>query len=85
MLFRLILVLIVAGVIGSVGASLAGRRTGPGCLASIALGFIGALIGSWLQGLLHAREFIVIEGLPIIWSVIGATLFVAVIGTVSSE
>lgn len=85
MLFQLVVVLIVAAVIGSVGASLAGRRTAPGCLGSIALGFVGALLGDWLQQFLHARELIVIGGIPIVWSVIGAALFVAIIGAFSSD
>ena len=42
-----LLLLVVAGVSGSIGQAIAGYTRG-GCLASIALGFIGALVGVWL-------------------------------------
>jgi len=55
---------------------------------SIAVGFIGALLGLWLQKLTGAPELFTIqfgegEGathFPIVWSLIGAVLFVAVVG-----
>ena len=53
-------------------------------LFSIALGFIGAVIGMWLARSLKLPELFAIDiggtKFPIIWSIIGATLFVAVIG-----
>jgi uncharacterized membrane protein YeaQ/YmgE (transglycosylase-associated protein family) len=56
-------------------------------LVSIALGFIGALIGTWVaQQFGLAEPFMVrIEGesFPILWSIIGAALFVAVVHLVS--
>ena len=45
-LIELILLLIVAGIAGSIGQAIAGYSTG-GCLTSIAVSFIGALIGVW--------------------------------------
>ncbi len=82
-LMHLIVLLIVAGIVGSIGQSLAGfSRTG--CLGSIALGFIGALIGMWLGRSLGLPLFFVIRiggtPFPIVWSIIGAALFVAVLG-----
>lgn len=81
-LLDLLLLLLIAGICGSLGQAIAGYSRG-GCLVSIALGFIGALIGMWLARLLGLPELIpvVIGGtsFPIIWSIIGATLFVAVI------
>jgi uncharacterized membrane protein YeaQ/YmgE (transglycosylase-associated protein family) len=81
-LLDLLLLLLIAGVCGSLGQAIAGYSRG-GCLVSIALGFIGALIGMWLARLLGLPELIpvVIGGtsFPIIWSIIGSTLFVAVI------
>ncbi|MEW6125656.1 MAG: hypothetical protein AB1757_01220 [Acidobacteriota bacterium] len=79
----LILLLIIAGVCGAIGKSIAGYDRG-GCLASIALGFIGALLGVWLAGQLDLPKMWVIriggEPFPIIWSIIGSALFVAVLG-----
>ena len=82
-LTHLIVLLVVAGVVGAIGQSLAGfSRTG--CLGSIALGFIGALIGMWLGRTLGLPTLFVVHiggtSFPIVWSIIGAALFVAVLG-----
>lgn len=81
-LIDFIILLIVAGLCGSLGQAIGGYSRG-GCLVSIALGFIGALIGVWLARMLHLPEVFApdIGGtkFPIIWSIIGAALFVAII------
>jgi uncharacterized membrane protein YeaQ/YmgE (transglycosylase-associated protein family) len=51
----MLILLLVAGVCGSVGQAIAGYSRG-GCLVSIALGFIGALLGMWLAGVLGLHE-----------------------------
>lgn len=85
-LWEIIALLIVAGVCGSIGQAIAGYSHG-GCLASIALGFIGALIGFYLHRALHLPDLFLLNigdfAFPVIWSIIGATLFVAVIGFIS--
>ena len=58
MLLQLLLLLLIAGVCGSLGQAIGGYSHG-GCLVSIALGFIGALLGTWLAGALHLRVGIV--------------------------
>lgn len=62
--------------------ALAGYTAG-GCLVSIALGFIGALLGKWLAALLGLPELFMIQvggqPFPILWSIIGSALFVAVL------
>ena len=77
-----LLLLLVAGICGSIGQAIAGYNRG-GCLVSIAIGFIGALLGMWLAGLLGLREMLAVrvggESFPIVWSIIGAALFVAVL------
>jgi len=47
----LLLLLLIAGVCGSLAQALVGYSHG-GCLASIALGFIGAILGTWLAELI---------------------------------
>jgi uncharacterized membrane protein YeaQ/YmgE (transglycosylase-associated protein family) len=78
-----IILLVVAGIVGSIGQAIAGFSRG-GCLTAIAVGFIGALLGVWLARTFHLPELFVfnVEGtsFPIVWSIIGAALFVAVIG-----
>ena len=86
MLIQFLVLLLIAGVCGAIGQAIGGYSHG-GCLVSIALGFIGALLGSWLAGALHLSELfaIAIAGtrFPIVWSIIGAALFVAVINLIS--
>ena len=85
-LVDLLLLLLVAGICGALGQAIGGFSRG-GCLVSIALGFIGALLGTWLARNLGLPELlpVVIGGqrFPVIWSIIGAALFVAVIGLIS--
>lgn len=74
--------LLIAGICGAIGQAIAGYSRG-GCLASIAVGFIGSLVGMWLARILGLPELFMInvggETFPIIWSIIGAALFVAII------
>src|ERR671922_185936 len=46
-LTQFLILLLVAGICGSIGQAIAGYSRG-GCLVSIALGFIGALLGTYL-------------------------------------
>ncbi len=82
-LIDFIALLIVAGVVGALGQAIAGYSRA-GCFGSIALGFIGALVGMWLGRSLGLPEIFVISiggtRFPIIWSIIGSALFVAVLG-----
>ncbi len=77
-----VILLVVAGVCGALGQAIVGYSRG-GCLASIALGFIGALLGVWIARALNLpRMFELVIGdqpFPVIWSIIGAALFVALI------
>lgn len=85
-LVDLLLLLLVAGIIGSIGQAIAGFERG-GCLVSIGVGFIGALLGAWLGRQLGAGDLFVLEvggtSFPVVWSIIGATVFVAIISLVS--
>jgi uncharacterized membrane protein YeaQ/YmgE (transglycosylase-associated protein family) len=85
-LMGFLVLLVVAGVCGSIGQAIAGYSAG-GCFVSIALGFIGALIGMWMSRKLGLPELFVIsiggERFPVIWSIIGAALFVAVLSLVT--
>jgi uncharacterized membrane protein YeaQ/YmgE (transglycosylase-associated protein family) len=85
-LWSLLILLLVAGVCGAVGQAIAGYSRG-GCLVSIALGFIGALLGTWIAGALGLPELFAVniggKPFPIIWSIIGAALFVAVLSLIT--
>jgi uncharacterized membrane protein YeaQ/YmgE (transglycosylase-associated protein family) len=77
-----LLLLIVAGICGAIAQSVVGYSHG-GCLVCIVLGFIGALLGSWLAGLMSLPEPFMIQisgkNFPVLWSIIGAVLFVAIL------
>ena len=81
-LFDLLILLLVAGICGALGQAITGFSRG-GCLVSIALGFVGAVIGMWLARTLHLPELFAVQigttSFPIVWSIIGSALFVAVI------
>ncbi|HLL15173.1 MAG TPA: GlsB/YeaQ/YmgE family stress response membrane protein [Pyrinomonadaceae bacterium] len=78
----LLILLLVAGVCGALGQAISGFSRG-GCLVSIALGFIGAILGMWLARQLGLPELLILpvggKSFPVVWSIIGSALFVAVI------
>ena len=79
-ILELLILLLVAGISGAAGQALAGYSRG-GCLGSIAVGFVGALLGSWIADALGFSEILAVNvggsQFPIVWSIIGAALFVA--------
>lgn len=81
-LLDLVVLLLIAGVCGALGQAISGFSRG-GCLVSIAIGFIGALLGMWLAGRLGLPEIFPVHigttSFPVIWSIIGSALFVAII------
>ena len=82
-LVSLLLLLLIAAIAGTIGQALAGYSMG-GCLLSIVVGFIGAVLGLWLARELGLPEPLPVrvggETFPLLWSIIGSALFAAVIG-----
>ena len=80
---EIIILLIVSAVCGSIGMAIVGYSRG-GCLTSIALGFIGALLGMWIAREMKLPEVFTLDvgdvHFPIVWSIIGSALFVGVLG-----
>ena len=74
--------LIIAGIAGAIAKSLVGLNRG-GCIISIVVGFIGAMIGTWLARELNLPDLIVfyIRGTEyhILWTILGAVIFTAVL------
>lgn len=87
-LMDFLVILLVAGVCGAIGQSIAGFSRG-GCLVSIALCFIGSLLGVWIARTLNLPVVFAIDiggkSFPIVWSIAGAAIFVAVLGFVSGR
>lgn len=84
-LLELLLLLVIAGICGAIGKAIVGYMPG-GFLVSIGVGFVGALIGTWLARLLGLPELFAIElggnTFPIVWSILGSILFVALVAVV---
>jgi uncharacterized membrane protein YeaQ/YmgE (transglycosylase-associated protein family) len=84
----LIVLVVIAAICGAVGKALAGGVRG-GLIVSIALGLIGALVGPWVAQQLGLSEPFVLhlsgQSFPIVWSIIGAALFVALLHFLSGR
>jgi uncharacterized membrane protein YeaQ/YmgE (transglycosylase-associated protein family) len=82
----LLVLLIVAGICGGIGRAIGGG-TGGGFFVSIAVGFVGALLGTFVAHYFHLPELLLVtvdnHPFPIVWSIIGASLFVALVHLVS--
>ncbi|MBV9467802.1 MAG: GlsB/YeaQ/YmgE family stress response membrane protein [Abitibacteriaceae bacterium] len=77
-----LLLLVVAAIIGAIGEAIAGYSAG-GCAMSAVIGFIGAMIGGWLEKSIPIlpRNVIHVSGhsFPIVGSILGAALFVFIL------
>ncbi len=82
-ILEFLVLLLIAAVIGAIGQALAGFYIG-GCLLSAGVGFVGALLGAVLARTLGLPELLVMtigdQPFPIVWSIIGSVIFVAVVG-----
>jgi uncharacterized membrane protein YeaQ/YmgE (transglycosylase-associated protein family) len=85
-LLQFILLIVVAAICGAIGQTLAGYSLG-GCLVSMVVGFIGAVIGVWLAQQLGLPEVLTVriggETFPIVWSIVGSALLALGIGLLS--
>ncbi len=85
-LLQFVIFLIVAAICGAIGQSLAGYSLG-GCLVSIIVGFIGAVLGVWLARQLGLPEILTVqiggESFPIVWSIVGSAILALGIGLLS--
>jgi len=80
---NLVVLVIVGALTGMIGERLAGYSH-MGCITSVALGFIGALIGSWAVKQFSLPMIFSIEigrtTFPVVWAIIGAALLVTILG-----
>ena len=85
-LIDFILLLVIAGVAGAIGQAIAGYSRG-GCLTSIAVGFIGALIGTWLSRQFGLPDWLTFNiggtAFPFLWAVIGSIILVILVNMIT--
>ncbi|HEY3788422.1 MAG TPA: hypothetical protein VGL71_06175 [Urbifossiella sp.] len=76
--WEFLILLLVAAVCGGIAQAIAGFSRG-GLLVAIAVGFIGALFGAWMQRATGAPEIFVLQvgdaTFPVVWSIIGGVIF----------
>jgi uncharacterized membrane protein YeaQ/YmgE (transglycosylase-associated protein family) len=79
----LIVLLVVGAICGAIAQWIVGYGGG-GFFVSAGLGIVGAFIGSWLAAWMHLPAIFVVRidsfNLPIVWSIVGAALLVAIVG-----
>ena len=80
-LLGLLVLVVIAAVCGAIGQALVGYSVG-GCLISSVVGLVGAFLGHWLAGQLGLPTLLTInidgQPFPIIWSIIGSVILVAI-------
>lgn len=81
-----LLLLLVAGICGAIGQAIVGYSRA-GLFGSVAIGFVGALLGMWLARVLGLPEWFAVrienQSFPIVWSIAGSALFVALLSLLS--
>lgn len=86
-LVDLLIYLLIAGICGAVAQSLVGFDRG-GCLGAIVTGLIGAVLGTWIAQKMGLSEIFSLQigskQYPVVWSVIGASLFVGLLAMLTS-
>jgi uncharacterized membrane protein YeaQ/YmgE (transglycosylase-associated protein family) len=80
----LIVLLVIAAICGALGQAISGVSRG-GIFVSIALGFIGALLGMWIARAMALPEPIPVQigeagtTFPVIWSIVGSAIFLVLL------
>ncbi len=84
----ILIILLIAAVCGGIAQALVGYSRG-GCLVSMVVGFIGAFLGWWIADYFNWPMFfqINIQGqtFPVVWSIIGGVIFVAVLNLINGR
>ncbi len=80
--WSIVLLLAVAALCGLIAQALVGHRRG-GCLAAMGIGFVGAVLGIWLAGLLGLPNLFSINvggtSFPIVYALLGGILLLLIL------
>jgi uncharacterized membrane protein YeaQ/YmgE (transglycosylase-associated protein family) len=81
-ILELLILLVIAAICGAIGQAIAGYSLG-GMVITTVVGFIGALLGTWIARALGLPELLMInvggQPFPIVWAIIGSALFTAIV------
>jgi uncharacterized membrane protein YeaQ/YmgE (transglycosylase-associated protein family) len=84
----LVVLLVIAGICGAIGRTIGGGTRG-GFLIAIVVGFVGAVFGLFIANQMKLPELLRVNidghSFPILWSIIGAALFVALVHLLSGR
>ena len=84
-LVGLLLLILVGAICGGIAEALVGYSPG-GFLASVAIGFLGAFIGSWVAPKIGLPSVlpVTIDGftIEIVWSILGAIILLAILSAI---
>src|SRR5258708_5932765 len=72
----IVITIFVAALCGAL-AQLAIGYTRGGCLASLLIGLVGAVLGNWLAASLRPPQILILGGVDVIWTLIGVGILVA--------
>jgi uncharacterized membrane protein YeaQ/YmgE (transglycosylase-associated protein family) len=78
----LLLLILVGGICGAIAEMIVGFSPG-GFLASVAIGFLGALLGTWLARQLNLPSVFAVQvagyTIEILWSILGAIVLLLIL------
>ncbi|MFT3773305.1 MAG: GlsB/YeaQ/YmgE family stress response membrane protein [Minicystis sp.] len=84
-LLGLLVLLLIGAICGGVAEAIVGYSPG-GLLASIGIGFLGALLGGWLARALGLPSILAVNvdtvTIEIVWSILGAVVLLAIMSLV---
>jgi uncharacterized membrane protein YeaQ/YmgE (transglycosylase-associated protein family) len=87
-LLDILLIMLIAAAAGGIGRLLAGYYPG-GILASILVGFIGALLGTWLARILLLPAWLTFRvggtAFPFLWAIIGSALLILLLSMLAAR
>lgn len=81
-LVELLLLILVGAICGVIAELLVGFSPG-GFFASVAIGFLGAFIGTWLAAQIHLPSVLAVSiggyTIEILWAIIGAVILLLIL------
>lgn len=81
-ILELLILLVIAAICGAIGQAIAGYTLG-GMVITTVVGFIGALLGTWMARAIGLPELLMVniggQPFPIVWAIIGSAVFTAIV------